>query len=86
MAGPPDRFVFARMSSTRLYDGPRDIFSVTTQEATRQVVVQLRELASEQGHIVIRVESGGARYRVIILDDSDESVTVKAVHGPYEAR
>ena len=86
MAGHPDRFVFARMSSTRLYDGPRDIFSVTTQDATRQVVAQLRELDSEQGHIVIRVESGGARYRVIILDDSDEKGTVMAVHGPYEAR
>jgi hypothetical protein len=86
MAGHPDRFVFARMSSTRLYDGPRDIFSVTTQEATRQVVVQLRELDSEQGHIVVRVESGGARYRIIILDDSDEKATVKAIHGPYAAR
>jgi beta-lactamase superfamily II metal-dependent hydrolase len=86
MAGHPDRFVFARMSSTRLYDGPRDIFSVTTQDATRQVVVQLRELDSEQGHIVVRVESGGARYRVIILDDSDENDTIKAIHGPYAAR
>ena len=86
MAGHPDRFVFARMSSTRLYDGPRDIFSVTTQEATRQVVAQLREIDSEQGHIVVRVERGGARYRVIILDDSDEKATVKAIHGPYAAR
>ena len=86
MAGHPDRFVFARMSSTRLYDGPRDIFSVTKQEATRQVVAQLREIDSEQGHIVVRVERGGARYRVIILDDSDEKATVKAIHGPYAAR
>jgi beta-lactamase superfamily II metal-dependent hydrolase len=86
MAGHPDRWVFARMSSTRLYDGPRDIFSVTTQEATRKVVVQLQELDSDQGHIVVRVESGGARYRVIILDDSDENATVKAIHGPYAAR
>ena len=86
MAGHPDRFVFARMSSTRLYDGPRDIFSVTTQDATRQVIDQLRELKSEQGHIVVRVERGGARYRVIILDDSDEKATVKAIHGPYDAR
>ncbi len=86
MAGHPDRWVFDRMSSTRLYDGPRDIFSVTTQEATRQVIVRLGELDSDQGHIVVRVESGGARYRVIILDDSDEKATVKAVHGPYASR
>jgi hypothetical protein len=32
------------------------------------------------------VERGGARYRVIILDDSDEKATVKAIHGPYAAR
>ena len=35
---------------------------------------------------IIRVEPGGASYRVIILDDSAESYVVKAVHGPYEAR
>ncbi len=85
-AGHPDRFVFGRIISTRLYPGPRDVFSVTTQLATRQVVVALTQLASEQGHIVIRVDDGGARYRVIILDDSDETDTIKAVHGPYEAR
>ena len=85
-AGHPDRFVFNRMLSTRLYPGPRDIFSVTTQEGTRQVVVALTQLASDQGHVVIRVDAGGGRYRVIILDDSDEAGTVQAVHGPYEAR
>ncbi len=85
-AGHPDRFVFGRMISTRLYPGPRDVFSVTTQEATRQVVVALTQLASDQGHIVIRVGDGGSRYRVIILDDSDETNMVKAVHGPYDAR
>ena len=85
-AGHPDRWVFGRIMSTRLYPGPRDVFSVTTQLATRQVVVALTQLASDQGHIVIRVDDGAARYHIIILDDSDETDTIKAVHGPYEAR
>ena len=35
---------------------------------------------------MIRVEPGGAKYRAIILEDSDESMKVKTVFGPYEAR
>ena len=41
---------------------------------------------SDQGHILVRVEPGGAQYTVIILDDRAESFIVKAVHGPYTSR
>jgi hypothetical protein len=86
-AGHPDRFVLGRMYSTRLYPGPRDVFAITILEGTRQVIgPPLTQLKSDQGHVVIRVEEGGERYRVIILDDSVENNTVKAVFGPYEAR
>jgi hypothetical protein len=32
------------------------------------------------------VNPGGASYRVFVLDNSSESFTVKAIHGPYESR
>ena len=56
-------------------------------DATRVVIGDsLNALKSTQGHIVVRVEPGGASYRVIILDDSAETYRVTAVHGPYESR
>ena len=40
-------------------------------------------VASDHGHVVVRVEPGGARYWVIVLDDTSESYKVRSVHGPY---
>ncbi len=86
-AGHPDRWVHNRLYSERLYPGPRDVFSLTLQQATKQVVgAPLERLSSHRGHILIRVDEGGARYRVLILDDTSEANTVTAVHGPYDSR
>jgi hypothetical protein len=38
------------------------------------------------GHIVVRVLPGGAKYYVIILNDENEAREIRAVHGPYEAK
>lgn len=38
------------------------------------------------GHVVIRVYNGGAKYYVFTLTDSDEKMTVKTVNGPYSSR
>lgn len=86
-AGHPDRWVLNRIYSTRLYPGPRDVFALSIQEATRQIVGRpLDRIAGEHGHIVIRVTDGGDRYHVLVVDDTSEASTVKAVHGPYAAR
>ena len=56
-------------------------------EANRLVIRPLLDrLKSAQGHIVVRVDPGGDRFRVIILDDSAESYRVQAIHGPYQSR
>jgi hypothetical protein len=56
-------------------------------EANRIVIGPLLDqLKSAQGHVVVRVAPGGGTYSVIILDDSAETYTVKAVHGPYVSR
>ena len=87
-ANHPDRWVFGRVTSPRLYAGPRDVFAVTVVEATKHVLGPQRfaQLKSDQGHVVIRADQDGEWYRVIILDDSTEAYIVKAVHGPYQAR
>jgi hypothetical protein len=46
----------------------------------------MNQLASDRGHIVVRVDSSGDSFNVIILDDTNEEMIVKSVHGPYEAR
>ena len=46
----------------------------------------LKSLAADQGHIVVRVASGGISYRVFVLDDSDETMRIKSIHGPYTSQ
>ena len=82
----PSPMVYKRLQNQSLYPGPRDIFATNMHEANRQVVVGLDRLASDQGHILVRVAPGGGTYHVIIIEDGDETGTVKSVHGPYSSR
>ncbi len=83
----PAHDVLDRMLSPRLYPGDRDVLATNMSHANRVVIgPMLDRLLSARGHIVIRVEPGGASYRAIVLEDTDESMRVKAVHGPYQSR
>jgi beta-lactamase superfamily II metal-dependent hydrolase len=84
--GQPAPRVWQRLMSTRIYPGPRDVFATNMHEAVKIVIADLSKLRSDHGHIVIRVEPGGASYKVIIVDDSSESGRITAVHGPYESQ
>ena len=83
----PSPRVLRRLLSTRIYDGPRDIFATNIMEENKVVIgSNLAKLKSDQGHILVRVAPGGKSYQLIILDDSAESYKVTAVHGPYQSR
>jgi len=82
----PTPAVYNRLRSKGSYPGPRALFMTNMHPANRVVTPALDQVASHQGHIVIRVSPGGTSYRVIILDDSGETYQVKAVHGPFDAR
>jgi len=83
----PGDSVLRRLQSTRLYPGTRDIFATNMSQANRNVIgPRLDQLASSQGHILIRVDPGGDQFHVIILDDSAETDRIISVHGPYETR
>ena len=76
----PGHDVLARMYSKRLYPGDRDVLATNMLPANKHVIGPLLDrLLSDQRHIVIRVKPGGAEYSAIILEDSDESMRVKAV-------
>jgi hypothetical protein len=84
----PGHDVLERILSQRIYPGTRDLFA-TGQSPYNIAVIggdTLARLTSSQGHVVIRVEPGGAQFRVFVLDDTNESMNVIAVHGPYQSR
>jgi beta-lactamase superfamily II metal-dependent hydrolase len=96
----PSPGVMRRMLSERIYPGARDIFMTNSgwpgrrehmvklfgETETVWLLEQIGKMAANQGHVLLRVEPGGARYQVIVLDDGNESATVRSVHGPYPSR
>ncbi|NLY99210.1 MAG: hypothetical protein GXY25_01600 [Pirellulaceae bacterium] len=82
-SGHPTLSVWNRIRSTRIYPGPRDVFATDLHHATRLVIGGLDKLASDSGHIVLRVAPGGGSFRVVIVDDTSESCRVKNTFGPY---
>ncbi len=86
-ANHPGEDVLSRLLSTHLYPDKRDILATNMSQANFDVIgAPLERLLSRQGHIVIRVEPGGGTYHALVLADEDESMRVKAVHGPYVSR
>lgn len=99
-ASQPGPDVMRRMLSERIYPGKRDIFLTNAEWPGRQEHLlklygaadttwlwnRLKEAASRQGHILVRVQSGGAQYQVIVIDDRQENGKVLSVHGPYASR
>lgn len=85
-SGHPTIRVWQRLRSSRIYPGPREVFATDLHPATRLVVGGIEKLASDAGHIVLRVAPGGDRFRVVIVDDTSESHRVTKVTGPYSSR
>ena len=83
--GHPSVNTYQRMRSQAVWPGPRDIFVTNVSPATAVTTYGVQDAASTQGHVVVRVAPGGATYRVLVLDDSDEAFRVKAVFGPYDS-
>lgn len=79
----PTAGVWDRLQSDQIYPGPRDVFATDLHPANRQTIKGIEKLASDAGHIVVRVTPGGDSFRVVIVDDSSESHRVTKVFGPY---
>lgn len=54
--------------------------------ATFRTTYNIEKSKSTQGHIIIRVLDGGKKYYVVNIDDTNESMKVKSVFGPYESK
>jgi beta-lactamase superfamily II metal-dependent hydrolase len=75
--------VLNTLYSRAIYPGNRDVFATSVKQENRIANKKTDELKSRGGHIVIRVEPGGASFSVYILSNADESDTVTASFGPY---
>ncbi len=83
----PGHDVLDRIYSQRVYQGERDVFATGMLEANKLVIGEMLERPkSDSEHIVVRVANGGDSYRVFVLDDSNEELTIKSIHGPYSSR
>ena len=76
--------VLKRIMNSRFPPSPRYVFATDLRDAARIVIGQrATQLAGPPGHIVVRVYPGGDRYRVFVLDNSNERDTVLAAKGPF---
>jgi hypothetical protein len=79
----PSADVLKRVMAPRAYPGPRDVFATVLREPTRAAMGARADQIKGIGHIAVRVAPGGATYRVVVVDDSTDALTVKSMHGPY---
>ncbi len=78
--------VLKRIVNSRIPPLPRYIFATEMRDAARIVIgARADQLAGPPGHILVRVDQGGDRYRVFVLDNKDERDTVVAVTGPFRS-
>jgi len=76
--------VLKRIINSRFPPSPRYVFATDLRDAAKIVIGRrATQLAGPPGHIVVRVEPGGARYWVYVLDNRDERDLVVAVKGPF---
>ena len=85
-ASQPAISTLANLYSKELYPGPRDVFCTGLHPAAALTCARFSDqFKSRQGHVVVRVAPSGEEFRLIVIEDGDESGIVKDVFGPYRA-
>jgi hypothetical protein len=82
-ATQPSADVLKRAMTARAYPGGRDVFATALRDPTRISIGTRADQLAGIGHIVVRVAAGGSSYRVVVVDDSNDALTVKGIKGPY---
>ncbi len=78
--------VLKRIMNSRLQPIPRQVFATDMRGSAKTVIGnRANQLAGPTGHIVVRVDPGGARYRVYVLSNKDESDSILAIKGPFDS-
>jgi beta-lactamase superfamily II metal-dependent hydrolase len=73
----------AAMYSKAIYPGDRDVFATAVKPELKITNKRVADFKSSNGHIVVRVEEGGERFRIVVVSNADESGRVVGQFGPY---
>ena len=80
----PAPVVLKRLLNERIYPEARDIFVLEFRDEMKAAIGSRAErVASDHGHVVVRVAPGGGSYQVFVLENRTESRAVISTHGPY---
>jgi hypothetical protein len=76
LSDQPGGEVVHRLASKALWPEDRDVFATALLDETRLALGSIvdQTYRSRAGHVVIRVNAGGATYQVYVLDDRDEAL------------
>ena len=86
-ASHPSPSTLERLFEPRLYPGPRSVFATDLSPAMDLVAARLtRQLASRQGHVLIRVDGQARSFEVVVTTAADETDRVLHVSQPIECR
>jgi len=70
--------------SEELYTGERSVFATgMTPEALLTTERFSRLLAATEGHVVVRVSSGGHEFSVFVVDAKSQIGTIASTFGPF---
>ncbi|MBS1822529.1 MAG: hypothetical protein JST61_11245 [Acidobacteria bacterium] len=73
----------AAVYSKAIYPGERDVFATALKPELKITNKRTADFKSSNGHVVVRVEEGGERFKVAVVTNADESGKVIGNFGPY---
>ena len=73
------------MLSEDLYRGDRLVYATAVKPENAIATRDIANLASRDGHVVVRVSEHGDRFEVFVLDNGDERDAIKAHQGPFNS-
>jgi beta-lactamase superfamily II metal-dependent hydrolase len=86
-ASHPSISTLERLFNPRLFTGPRAVYATGLHAAAKLTSGRLTsKLASDDGHVVVRVTDHGASFQVFVTSNRDEQDRVTAVSLPLVAR
>lgn len=76
------------MSSTELYPGERHIIPTNIPDISKTYIGESRvkQLTGDGGHVVVKVQPGGRKFNVYLLNTDDESMRIKSFYGPFDCK
>jgi hypothetical protein len=83
-ASHPAMSTLANLYSSMLSPHSPDVFCLGLHPAAALSCARFSDnFKSSQGHVLVRVAPGGAKFSVLVIEDRDESDHVKGAFGPY---